>query len=621
MRTSIATVCLSGTLEEKMRGAARAGFDGIEVFEPDLVASPLSPEQVADLAAELGLTLDLYQPFRDLEGVEAEVFAANLRRLEAKFQLMRCMGMDLILLCSNVGTATRWEDEVAIDQLRQAADLAAGYGIRIAYEALAWGRYVSTYEHAWSLVEQADRPNLGVCLDSFHILSRRGDVTGFRSIPGEKIFFVQLADAPNLLLDLLSWSRHHRTFPGEGAFDLVGFYRELVATGYAGPLSLEVFSDVYRQTDTPRTALAAMRSLHWLQEATAHPDEAADLQPRGWDYAEVLAAEPQDVTEILAALGFQDRGPHRTKDVRLYAAGDARVVLNGRPRPRGEDGSELVGLGLQVPDPRATMDRARLLQYPVAWRSNRADEMVLRGVTAPDGSELFVAPVPDEGREPGWTGEFGPDATGRGTGHLRATDAPASSAGESLILGVDHVNLAQPWQWFDEGVLFYRALFGLHARANNEVASPQGLVRSQVVQTDDASVRLALNMLPQVLEGTDEGRRRRRADFPEHVAFLSSDVAEVARRARRAGLRFLPIPANYYEDLHARFDLDEGLLRVLRENDLMYDRDERGEFLHFYTRTVGSVFFEVVERRGGYDGYGAMSAPVRLAAQYDVDRQ
>jgi len=621
VRTSIATVCLSGTLEEKMRGAAHAGFDGIEVFEPDLVASPLSPEQVADLAEELGLTLDLYQPFRDLEGVDDEVFAANVRRLEAKFQLMRRMGMDLILLCSNVGTATRWEDEVAIDQLRQAADLAAGYGIRIAYEALAWGRYVSTYEHAWSLVEQADRPNLGVCLDSFHILSRRGDVTGFRSIPGEKIFFVQLADAPNLLLDLLSWSRHYRTFPGEGAFDLVGFYRELVATGYPGPLSLEVFSDVYRQTDTPRTALAAMRSLHWLQDATAHPDEAVDLQPRGWDYAEVLAAEPEDVTEILAALGFQDRGPHRTKDVRLYAAGDARVVLNGRPRPRGEDGTELVGLGLQVPDPRATMDRARLLQYPVAWRSNRADEMVLRGVTAPDGSELFVAPVPGEGREPGWTGEFGPDVPGRGTGTGRAADAPTSSAGESLILGVDHVNLAQPWQWFDEGVLFYRALFGLHAQANNEVASPQGLVRSQVVQTDDDSVRLALNMLPQVLEGTDEGRRRRRADFPEHVAFLSSDVAEVARRARQAGLRFLPIPANYYEDLDARFDLDAGLLQVLRDNDLMYDRDEQGEFLHFYTRTVGSVFFEVVERRGGYDGYGAMSAPVRLAAQYDVDRQ
>jgi 4-hydroxyphenylpyruvate dioxygenase len=48
----------------------------------------------------------------------------------------------------------------------------------------------------------------------------------------------------------------------------------------------------------------------------------------------------------------------------------------------------------------------------------------------------------------------------------------------------------------------------------------------------------------------------------------------------------------------------------------MYDRDERGEFLHFYTESLGSVFFEIVERRGGYAGYGATNAPVRLAAQH-----
>lgn len=638
VKTSIATVCLAGSLEEKMRAAAQAGFDGIEVFEPDLVASPLSPEQVADVAAELGLTLDLYQPFRDLEGVDEELFEQNLRRFEAKLALMRRMDLDLVLLCSNVATATRWDDASAVEQLQRAADLAAEYGVRIAYEALAWGRFVNTYEHAWDLVQTADRPNLGLCLDSFHILSRSGDVSGFSAIPGDRIFFVQMADAPHLLMDLLSWSRHHRTFPGEGSFDLVGFYRALMATGYDGPLSLEIFSDVYRQTDTPRTALAAMRSLQWLQEAAAAQD-AEPAQPQGWDYAEVRAADPGEVAEILHALGFEDRGRHRTKDIRLFSAGDARVVTNGRPRSRGEDGSEIVGVGLQVPDPRATTDRARALQYPVAWRSNRSDEMVLRGVTAPDGSEFFISPLPEgvaagtstlptPRTEPLWTGEFAPDrASGLDHRPTEARSEPGHStegpsSGESpLILGMDHVNLAQPWQWFDEGVLFYRALFGLEAQSMSEVASPQGLVRSQVMRNQDGSVRLALNMLPQVLEGSDEGRRHLRSAYPEHVAFLSTDVAEVARRAREEGLRFLPIPTNYYEDLDARFDLDEQLLDTLRSNDLMYDRDEHGEFLHFYTRTVGSVFFEVVERRGGYDGYGAHSAPVRLAAQYDIDRQ
>ena len=90
-----------------------------------------------------------------------------------------------------------------------------------------------------------------------------------------------------------------------------------------------------------------------------------------------------------------------------------------------------------------------------------------------------------------------------------------------------------------------------------------------------------------------------------------------ARAARDRGLDFLQIPANYYEDLDARFALDPEFLATLRELNLLYDRDADGEFLHFYTATVGSVFFEMVERRGAYDGYGAPNAPVRHAVQYD----
>ncbi len=90
----------------------------------------------------------------------------------------------------------------------------------------------------------------------------------------------------------------------------------------------------------------------------------------------------------------------------------------------------------------------------------------------------------------------------------------------------------------------------------------------------------------------------------------------VARAARERGLRPLPIPRNYYDDLAARFALDPGLVDEMEDLGVLYDRDGAGDFLHFYTETVGGVFFEVVERRGGYDGYGAPNAPVRLAAQH-----
>lgn len=239
MRTSVATVCLSGGLVEKLHACASAGFGGVEIMDADLVAAYESPEEIRTLCERLSLTIDMYQPFRDVEGVDEEVFADSLRRAVAKFDV----------------------DDVAADQLGRLADLATQRGIRIAYEALAWGRLVDDYRRAWRIVQKADHPNLGVCLDSFHILSRGRDPAEIEEIPGEKIFFLQLADAPALDMDVLQWSRHHRLFPGEGDFDLTGFLGHVLRAGYSGPLSLEVFNDTFRQTAVFRTAAHARRSL------------------------------------------------------------------------------------------------------------------------------------------------------------------------------------------------------------------------------------------------------------------------------------------------------------------------------------------------------------------------
>ena len=105
----------------------------------------------------------------------------------------------------------------------------------IAYEALAWGRHVSEYYHAWRIVREADHPALGVCLDSFHILSRGTSLDAIGETPVEKLFFLQLADAPHLVMDVLQWSRHYRCFPGQGGFDLAGFTSRVLDAGSRRP--------------------------------------------------------------------------------------------------------------------------------------------------------------------------------------------------------------------------------------------------------------------------------------------------------------------------------------------------------------------------------------------------
>jgi 4-hydroxyphenylpyruvate dioxygenase len=600
MRTSIATVCVSGTLTEKLHAIAEAGFDGVEIFEPDLLASPASPEEIAALAQRLGLSLDLYQPFRDAEGVTDDLFPAVLHRARAKFDLMRRMGTETMLVCSNVATASVDDDTVSSEQLRRLGDEAERQGVRLAFEALAWGRFVDDYRRAWRIVELADHPAVGVCLDSFHILSRGHDPSEIERIPAEKIYFLQLADAPALTMDVLSWSRHHRLFPGEGSFDLAGFLAHVLRAGYAGPLSLEVFNDTFRQTEVRRTAMHAKRSLTWLEDAATQRRPAPDLgpllrrlppvdQPEAFDFVEVKSEDTGDVELMLQQLGFEFRGRHRSKPVRLWTQGEARVVCN--EQQAREWVPTVAAVGFQVTDPQASAGRARDLKAPPVYRRTHAHEQDLAAFRAPDGTEVFLDDVTVE--EPAWIREF--------------VDTEQTNAAP-LLTGIDHVNLAQSWRDFDEAVLFYSSVLALDSEPTQEVAAPTGLVRSHVVRSRNGGVRLALNVAPLAFDHP--------YGFPQHVAFSTQDAIAIARAARERGLRSLPIAANYYDDLIARFDLTADFVAELRDLGMLYDRDDHGEFLHFYTETVGATFFEVVQRIGGYQGYGAANAPVRLAAQH-----
>ncbi|HEX5620955.1 MAG TPA: TIM barrel protein, partial [Solirubrobacteraceae bacterium] len=574
-----------------LAAAARAGFHGSELFEADLLGSPLSPAEVRGRADELGLTIDLYQPFRDFEAVPPAQLERNLRRAEHKLDVMGALGADTMLVCSNVAPDAIDDDALAAAQLRQLAERAGARGMRIAYEALAWGTHVSEYDHAWRIVEAADHPALGTCLDSFHVLSRGTDLGAIADIPGDKVFFLQLADAPHLTMDVLQWSRHYRCFPGQGAFDLADFVRRVLDAGYTGPLSLEVFNDVFRQADPDRIAVDAMRSLRVLEDRLP-----ASAPLDGFAFVEigVDADSAPDTEHVLRTMGFAHVGPHRSKPVQLWQHGDIRVVLN---HGAGDEDPEVVAVAVQSADPDRSAERAQALLAPVLDRRRGDGEADLAAIAAPDGTAVFFC-----GRDGGWLGDF-LALNGNGDDGVP-------------IDGIDHITLAQPFEAFDEAVLFYRSVLALSPGASAELAAPHGLVRSRALADPDRRVRIVLNV--PALAGT----RRGQAEL-QHIAFATGDALAAARAMRERGAELLPIPDNYSDDLAARFELDADLLDELRELGVLYDVERgRGELLHFYSGHVeGRMFFEVLERRGGYDGYGAVNSPVRMAAQRTSTRR
>lgn len=609
-RLAIATVCLSGTLEDKLAAVAAARFQGVELFDSDLIASSWSPRRVRQECARRGLSIDLYQPFRDFEAVPSEAFAANLRRAERTFDVLEQLGARTMLVCSSVSPDAVDDDDLAAEQLSVLASRAELRGVRIAYEALAWGRFVNTYAHAWRIVRRAGHPALGLCLDSFHVLSRGDDVAGIRAVPGSKVFHLQLADAPRLNMDVVEWSRHHRLFPGLGSFDLASFVGYVLSTGYDGPLSLEVFNDVYRQADPRHAAIDGMRSLLALQESvgTAAPRVVREglllssLPPApeltGHVFTELAVDEISGpvVARALTALGFAHTGQHRSKPVQLWEQGRARILLNFAPQRTMTPGTATIcALAVESVDPAGSTRRAERLLAPVLPRLRQPEEAELTSIAAPDGTAVFLVRTGGDGES--WLQDFVP------TG--------GTAAGEGQITGTDHVLLTDSLDDFDETTLFYRAVLGLRAGETSEIAAPFGLIRSRAATDPTHRVRITLNTAP-----------LRRGDWapaipsPQHVAFSTDDAIASARAMRALGAPVLKIPDNYYADLDARLALAPELLAALREHSILYDRDEHGEYLHFYTEILGSrVFFAVVQRLGGYAGYGdPNSVPVRMAA-------
>ena len=268
IKKSIATVSMSGTLREKLEAVAAAGFKGVEIFENDLLSFDGTVHDIRQMAEDLGLAIVVFQPFRDFEGMPDVKRLRNFERAERKFDLMEQLGVDLLLVCSNVSPHSLGGINRAADDLAELGERAVKRNLRIGFEALAWGRHISDYRDAWEVVRRANHPAVGTIIDSFHVFARGHELNTLASIPGDRIFLIHVADAPKLEMDHLYWSRHFRCFPGQGHFPLDQFMNAVSATDYDGWFSLEIFNDHFRSAPNQQTALDGYRSLILLAEQT-----------------------------------------------------------------------------------------------------------------------------------------------------------------------------------------------------------------------------------------------------------------------------------------------------------------------------------------------------------------
>lgn len=261
---SCTTVTFGGKLPEKLRAMKQAGFAATEFWPKDYYEHNEGPDIAINALRDHGLVPSAYQCLRNFEGMPEELRERKMGIARQMFDQMRSIGCETVVLCANIAPDCVGDRGRIVDDLRQLGDLASSYGVRVAYEAICWGRWLSDYREAWEVIRKVDHPSIGMVLDSFHVFALDLPVEPIADIPGDKVFLVEVADLPRINLDFVELSRSFRLFPGEGATPIPAFLEQVRRTGYRGVLSVEVFNTYYQTLDVDHVARRAMASMERL---------------------------------------------------------------------------------------------------------------------------------------------------------------------------------------------------------------------------------------------------------------------------------------------------------------------------------------------------------------------
>ena len=266
------TISLAGPLPAKLRAIRAAGFSQVMLSARDLVGHPEGVEAAIAAVRESGLRVTGFQVLRDFEGLSGRLHEYKVDIAKSMLELASAVGAKVLLVCSSTSAHASDDRDLIARDLRKLAMLAIPHGIRVAFEALSWGRSIEEFPAAWDVVMRADMPNLGIGLDSFHMFATKTSLDELQWLDPERIFLVQLADFMwqeiRSVEERIATARHFRVFPGEGAHSdqVAELVSRLHAQGYRGDYSFEVFNDDYQQIPLPDVARRARKAADWLGE-------------------------------------------------------------------------------------------------------------------------------------------------------------------------------------------------------------------------------------------------------------------------------------------------------------------------------------------------------------------
>ena len=576
----ISTNSVAGNFEEKLNSISLSDFNLVEIESIDILELKDDPKLIINMAKNTNLNIGAFnfheeiyshKNISDITSFSILINAPILILKVTKSQKIILPDLDLI---GNL--------KIALQPSRERED------------------------ETFKFIKKINHPNLGIALNSSNVLGDGSRPARLRNLEISKLFFVQLADGINgNLLPLL------------GDLNLQGFIKILTRSGYEGIWCVSIKSKVHPGAVSAYRSLLNILNEVSIEEPLARfkiPDIASRVPATGIEFIEFAVDERSsyELSKILRSMAFRQERIHLNKDVVLWRQGAINIVVNKEKDGYAHDrfmahGPMVCDMGLRVQNADETVSRAKALGTKSFVQNVGLGELNIPAIRGVGGSIVhFIDEKSDLHRV--WDIEF------------------ASKNDENFIQPVglrrvDHIAQTMKYDEMQDWLLYYISTFEMDKSSIINVSDPSGIVLSQAIESPEGDVRLNLNATEDLDTFAGSFVKDKFGAGVQHLAFSTDDIFESAKLLSDTGFKGLCISIDYYEKTKNKFNLNDVFIDQLKEHNILYDCDGLGEYFQLYSENLfDGFFFEIVQRKNGYSGYGARNASVRLASQIALQK-
>ena len=494
-------------------------------------------------------------------------------------------------------------------KINQLSKLFLNYKLKLSF--LLPSKINSNFNNILRKIISIKNPCFYLTINSKNILMDGSQPSLINQIPLSLIDHVQLTDISKYISSEDQISNLSELLPNEGVLDLKSFIKIFLKKNFKGSISVANNNILNNKANLIKDANRAFVSVF---DDVVSSDISLDnlnlkIPPKinlnGFEFLEfsVFGEDHTSLVKMLKKLSFRKERIHKTKNVELWRQGSINILINFEKNSFAEqvylkNGPSICDIAIKVKDAIQTIDRAKKLGIKEHSQSVSVGELKIPAIKGVDGSVIHFIDQKSNLFQL-WNLDFN---------YLKPE--PIQPSG---LRSIDHISQSMKEEEMRSWLFFYLSNFNMYKTTQLDLVSSKGIIKSQAISSPEGEVRLNLNGSNNSQTIAGSFMTNKTGSSIQHIAFNTDDIFETVNILSENKFPFLQIDKKYYSQLQNKYDLDEKTLNNLKRNNILYDKNEFGEFFQIYSEPIFTgFFFEIVQRKQNYKGYGESNATHRI---------